>query len=103
MKPRPLLLALTLCLPLLLAARAHGPWPEGPTEPQATTAQLVQGVLSAGRYAYRPRPLDVALPTDMFDRYLESLDGNKVFLTAGDIEQFSRWRTRLDDALESGD
>lgn len=103
MNPRPLLLALTLSLPLLLASRADGALPQGPTEAQATTAKLVQGVLSDSRYAYRPRPLDDALSRDMFDRYLESLDGNKVFLTAGDIEEFGRWRTLLDDALQAGE
>ena len=61
MNPRPLLLILTLSLPLVLAARADGALPEGPTEAQATTAKLVQGVLSDSRYAYRPRPLDDAL------------------------------------------
>ena len=103
MNPRPLLFALTLSLPLLLASRADGALPQGPTEAQATTARLVQGVLSDSRYAYRPRPLDDALSRDMFDRYLESLDGNKVFLTAGDIEEFGRWRTLLDDALQAGE
>ena len=103
MNPRPLLLTLTLSLPLVLAARADGALPEGPTKAQATTAKLVQGVLSDSRYAYRPRPLDDALSRDMFDRYLESLDGNKVFLTAGDIEDFGSWRTRLDDALDAGE
>ncbi|HET8818671.1 MAG TPA: carboxy terminal-processing peptidase [Xanthomonadaceae bacterium] len=103
MNPRPLLFALTLSLPLMLAARADGALPQGPTEAQATTAKLVQGVLSDSRYAYRPRPLDDALSADMFERFLESLDGNKVFLTASDVEEFSAWRTRLDDALEAGE
>ena len=103
MKARPFLLALILSLPLLLAARADGALPQGPTEAQAVTARLVQGVLSDSRYAYRPRPLDDSLSRDMFERYLESLDGNKVFLSAGDIAEFDAWRTRLDDALEAGE
>ena len=101
--PRLFLVALALGLPLLLAGRADGALPQEPTKVQATTAKLVQGVLSDSRYAYRPRPLDDALSQDMFDRFLESLDGNKVFLTASDIEEFSAWRTRLDDALRSGE
>ena len=103
MNARPLLLALTLSLPLLLAARADGALPQGPTKAQATTAKLVQGVLSDSRYAYRPRPLDDALSSDMFDQYLETLDGNKVFLTATDVAEFEAWRTRLDDALDAGE
>ena len=61
MNSRPLALALTLGLSLLLAARADGALPDGPTEAQATTARLVTGVLSDSRYAYRPRPLDEVL------------------------------------------
>jgi carboxyl-terminal processing protease len=102
-KPRPLLIALVLCLPALLAARADTGLAQGPTEAQATTSQLVHGLLSDSRYAYRPRPLDDALSADVFERFLESLDGNKVFLTAADIEKFSAYRTRLDDAIKGGD
>src|SRR5690606_23011370 len=108
--PRTLLL-LALVAPLALLARpsanpaqdpAAGSLEQGPTSAQVTTAKLVYGLLSDSRYAYRPVPLDDALSADIFDRYLEALDGSKMFFTAGDIEKFSRYRTRLDDAIKSG-
>ena len=108
--PRTLLL-LALVAPLALLARpsanpaqdpAAGSLEQGPTSAQVTTAKLVYGLLSDSRYAYRPVPLDDALSADIFDRYLEALDGSKMFFTAGDIEKFSRYRTGLDDAIKSG-
>jgi len=37
----------------------------------------------------------------IFDRYLKSLDGEKLFLTQADIDQFAQYRTKLDDAIVS--
>ena len=74
-----------------------------PTADQATTSRLVYGLLSDSRYAYRPRALDDALSQDILKRYLETLDGGKVFFTAQDIAGFERYKTTLDDAIKSGD
>ncbi|WP_222565375.1 carboxy terminal-processing peptidase [Novilysobacter antarcticus] len=76
--------------------------PSGPTADQATAAKLVYGLLSDSRYAYRPRPLDDALSVDIYKRYLEALDGGKQFFTRADIDDFDRYKTRLDDAIKSG-
>ena len=112
MKTPRTLLFLALVAPLALFARppADGPQAsggknaiaQGPTADQATTAKLVYGLLSDSRYAYRPQPLDDALSADIFDRYLEALDGSKMFFTAADVQKFSRYRTGLDDAIKSG-
>ena len=40
---------------------------------------------------------------DIFKRYLESLDGGKLFFTAQDIAKFAPYKTKLDDAIKSGD
>lgn len=77
--------------------------PSGPTADQATAAKLVYGLLSDSRYAYRPQPLDDALSADIYKRYLEALDGGKQFFTAADIAGFDRYKTRLDDAIKSGE
>jgi carboxyl-terminal processing protease len=76
--------------------------PSGPTDYQVTAAKLVYGLLSDSRYAYRPQPLDDALSADMFERYLEALDGGKQFFTAADVARFERYRTRFDDAIKTG-
>jgi carboxyl-terminal processing protease len=122
------LLALLLTAPLALLARADngpvvsplavdppatlaqpvtpkkaGALPSAPTADQATAAKLVYGLLSDSRYAYRPRPLDDALSADMYKRYLEALDGGKQFFTQADIDSFDQYKTRLDDAIKSGE
>ncbi len=72
-----------------------------PTDTQAASARLVYGLLSDSRYAYRPRPLDDRLSADIFNRYLESLDGQKLFFTHADLNRFAPYRTTLDDSIKS--
>src|SRR5688572_31190393 len=72
-----------------------------PTEAQAASARMVYGLLSDSRYAYRPRALDDRLSADIFRRYLESLDGQKLFFTQADINRFGPYRTTLDDSIKS--
>ena len=110
MKLQHSLLALALAVPLALLARTptasvggDTSVGTGPTADQATTAKLVYGLLSDSRYAYRPQPLDDALSQDIFKRYLESLDGGKMFFTAQDVAKFARYKTSLDDAIKSGE
>ena len=95
------LLALALTVPVAwLTAQADA---GSPSAEQATAAKLVYGVLSDRRYAYRPRALDDKLSAEMLDRYLESLDPGKLFFTAADIAKLDAYRTRLDDAIKSGE
>jgi carboxyl-terminal processing protease len=99
-----LLLALALSTPLALLARGDGDAiAVAPTADQSNTSKLVYGLLSDSRYAYRPRPLDDALSQQIFKRYFEALDGGKQFFTAADVERFSPYKTKLDDAIRSGD
>ncbi|WP_046657992.1 carboxy terminal-processing peptidase [Lysobacter capsici] len=102
-----LLAGLLLTAPLALLARPDaagaGGLPNAPTADQSTAAQMVYGLLSDSRYAYRPRALDDALSADMYKRYLESLDAGKQFFTAADIAKFDVYKTKLDDAIKSGD
>jgi len=103
LKTPALLLTLALVAPLALLARADGPTLAAPTADQATTAKLVYGLLSDSRYAYRPRALDDALSIEVFDRYLESLDGSKQYFTEADVARFNPYRTQLGNAIRSGD
>ncbi|MEQ1525683.1 MAG: carboxy terminal-processing peptidase [Gallionella sp.] len=51
------------------------------------------------RYHYKVMPLDNAMSEQIFNRYLKSLDSEKLFFTQADIDHFSGSRTRLDDAI----
>src|SRR5690554_3044318 len=97
-------IALALAMPLALMARADGDAIQAaPTADHATTSRLVYGLLSDSRYAYRPRGLDATLSQDIFRRYLEALDGNKLFLDAADVERFRRYEPRMGETVRQGD
>jgi carboxyl-terminal processing protease len=108
------LLAFTAILPLTLAIAAAGTpapaakaaasaaTPMAPTEAQQAATTLVYGLLSDSRYAYRPRPLDDTLSAEIYRRYFEALDSDKLFFTQADMARFAPLRTSLDDAIKSG-
>ncbi|WP_058835713.1 carboxy terminal-processing peptidase [Luteimonas abyssi] len=97
-------IAVALSVPLALMARADTDTaiPAGPNTDQVRTAQLVHGLLSDSRYAYRPRALDGAMEQDMLRRYLEALDGSKMFFTAEDVARFEPNTKALGNAVRQG-
>ncbi|WP_226469413.1 carboxy terminal-processing peptidase [Luteimonas panaciterrae] len=97
------LIALALSVPLVLMARGEDKAiPSSASADQATTSKLVYGLLSDSRYAYRPGSLDAHLSGDIFKRYLEALDGSKVFFTAADIAKFEPYKNTLGDSVKNG-
>lgn len=101
----PLLLALLLPLAPVIAK----PEPAGrsalvlaPTERQAEAARWAAQFLSRSRYHYAPQKLDDALSSRVFDRFLSSLDGERLFLLGEDVERFEAYRYALDDAILEG-
>ena len=51
------------------------------------------------RYHYRKVEVDDALSEQMFEKFLDTLDPNRSFLLATDVESFSHYRRQFDDAL----
>jgi len=95
------LLALALVAPVAwITAHADA---GSPSAEQATASKLVYGLLSDSRYAYRPRALDDTLSAEIYKRYLDDLDPAKLYFTAADVAQLDRYRTKLDDAIRSGE
>ena len=90
---------------LFLATVAQGatldsvaPLPElKPVPQEAQAAHLTAEVLA--RYHYKMVPIDDALSQKIFDKYLKSLDPEKLFFVQDDIDNFSRERARLGTAL----
>jgi len=99
-----ILIVLALLLPIALMARATGAGTSSdtPAVDQAATSRLVFNLLSASQYAYRPRPLDAAMSEEIFNHYLEALDGNKQYFDAQDIERFAGWREGIGESLRNG-
>ncbi len=100
--PRPLI-ALGLAFAFVGGALAR-PVPTSqvtlaPTSTQTDVSTLVTQLLSNSRYHYHPLPLDDALSERIYDRYLEALDRDRMFLLAGDVAGFQALRTKFDDAL----
>jgi len=109
MKPKSMfctgLIALLLAAPLFACAAdppAQAPASIMPSVDQAATSRLVFSLLSQSQYSYRPRPLDTAMSEQIFDNYLDALDGNKQFFIAADIDGFSPWRERMGEYLRAG-
>ncbi|MEO9215015.1 MAG: PDZ domain-containing protein, partial [Rhodanobacter sp.] len=55
------------------------------------------------RFHYKPTPLDDAMSEQIFKRYLDSLDGDKLFFTEADINGFGGYKDKLDDAIYDQD
>ncbi len=51
---------------------------------------------------YLQKDLDDAISSQVFDKYLDLLDGARVFFLASDIEAIEKYRHTLDDALKRG-
>ena len=64
---------------------------------QVQAAAMTAELLS--RFHYKPVPLDDAMSQKMFDRFLKSLDPEKVYFLQADIDQFAGARDKLDDAI----
>ncbi|WP_407333069.1 carboxy terminal-processing peptidase [Enterovibrio sp. 27052020O] len=52
---------------------------------------------------YKQFDLNDDFSSNVFDRYLETLDFNRLFLTQVEVDAMSKWRTSIDDQLRSGD
>jgi hypothetical protein len=94
----------------LLVAASSGALTAGTTpvaalqpEPHFGYAErLVTRLLATSHYARRP--LDDTLSGELFERYLEALDGTRSYFTAADISQLrGQYGTTLDDALARND
>ncbi len=69
-------------------------------EPTIEHRQATAGIMQLmQRYHYSRVQVDDELSEQIFDRYLDSIDPQKSFLLASDIEEFSQLRNEFDDAL----
>ncbi|HEU4531027.1 MAG TPA: carboxy terminal-processing peptidase [Steroidobacteraceae bacterium] len=71
-----------------------------PTVRHSNIARRVYDNLDRAHYARSP--LDDRLSSQIFDLYLESLDGSRSYFLASDIAEFERLRLRLDESIKSG-
>ncbi len=89
---------------LAAAAQAASPDPATinvpelrPAMQQPRAAHLAAEVLT--RYHYKAVPLDDAMSEKIFDRYLKTLDGEKVLFTQEDIDGLAGIKRNFDDSI----
>jgi carboxyl-terminal processing protease len=104
--PRLLIPALILLLAPLLAEGKREPADSdfaalAPKSGQSQAAVWATRFLT--RFHYANQALDDDMSSKILDRYLQSLDGERLFFTAADIESFEVFRSRLDDAIHDQD
>lgn len=71
------------------------------TKVQSSTARAVISLLDELHYEHRV--LNPALSSQIYERYLKDLDGQRAYFTAADIKAFDPYRLTFDRALKSGD
>ncbi|MGQ0384642.1 MAG: carboxy terminal-processing peptidase [Gammaproteobacteria bacterium] len=113
MTPKLRLLALALAAALVLAiagaGQARTPFAPAvaasgdlaPSERHRRVMRLVSEVVE--RQHYRQAALDDEMSSQIYERFLEALDGGRSYLLASDIAEFERLRYRLDDAIKDAD
>ena len=85
---------------LASAAQAATPAPVSqlrPVEAHAMAAQASAELFS--RFHYQNVPLDDAMSGKIFDRYIKTLDPDRIFFLQSDIDTFTTARNLLDDAI----
>ncbi len=72
-----------------------------PKRYMSTEDELIATILQ--RYHYRKFKLDDSLSNVVFNRYLKSLDNNRMYFYASDIADFDKYRYQLDNDIKDGD
>lgn len=73
----------------------------GPTDEHEQSTEVIVHLMQ--RYHYKPVQVDNELSEQIFERFLETLDPQRSFFLASDIEKFSKYRLELDDVLRNAD
>lgn len=81
-------------------ATLEAPTPLQMEERHPTISRNVTKLIEELHYS-RPR-LDNSLSSAILDRYLDTLDGNRVYFLASDVASFGRYRYELDERARSG-
>jgi carboxyl-terminal processing protease len=72
-----------------------------PAERQRLLARRIGVILEQAHY--RRAAIDDRMSAEIFQRYIDSLDGQRSYFLASDIAEFSVWKDRFDDMIRSGD
>ena len=86
------------------APAATSTLPQGaiaPLERQRLVARRIGAILEEAHY--RHATIDDRMSEQVFNRYLDMLDGQRSYFTAADIAELSAYRLRFDDMIHTGE
>lgn len=72
-----------------------------PTERQRLVARRIGAILVEAHY--RRAEIDDRMSSQIYDRYLDFLDGQRSYFLASDVAEFEQWRLKFDDMINTGD
>src|SRR5882757_1422498 len=72
-----------------------------PTDAQKATARKVGRILEEAHYSRAP--IDKKMSEQVFNRYLDFLDGQRSYFLASDITDFQAYKFKFDDMIRTGD
>ncbi|HTY48439.1 MAG TPA: S41 family peptidase, partial [Steroidobacteraceae bacterium] len=72
-----------------------------PTDRERAIARRVGAIFEEAHY--RRVTIDDKMSSQIFDRYIESLDPQRSYFLASDLAWFEQWRYRFDDMIHTGD
>jgi len=72
-----------------------------PLERQRLVARRIGAILEEAHY--RRATIDDRMSEQVFNRFLDSLDGQRSYFTAADIAELSAYRLRFDDMIHTGE
>src|SRR5215470_16193958 len=72
-----------------------------PTDAQKATARKVGRILEEAHYSRAP--IDKKMSEQVFNRYLDFLDGQRSYFLASDIAEFQAYKFKFDDMIRTGD
>ncbi len=74
-----------------------------PLQPSSAQVSVSRNIARGLEYShFRSQRLDQNLSSQIFDNYLKNLDNQRVYFLESDIQEFEKYRNRLDIALKSG-
>jgi carboxyl-terminal processing protease len=87
--------------PTAPAAAILPPGAIAPTDNQKATARKVGRILEEAHYSRAP--IDKKMSEQVFNRYLDFLDGQRSYFLASDIAEFQAYKFKFDDMIRTGD
>ena len=89
------------CLPVLAYGTAENPEPLEQSDRHAKISRLVTTLFE--RSHYRQISVYDEVSSQILDRFVTNMDGNRHYFMAADIEEFDAYRYEFDDAVKRGD